>query len=100
MKKYLFVILFIGFFNQLQAQDIFDAYQNNEEVTYVSVSPKMFQLLARMTVNSADKEAQEFIQMVSSITNFRVTLFELLGSPSFPFLLRWTYFQKPILENW
>ena len=72
MKKYLFVILFIGFFNQLQAQDIFDAYQNNEEVTYVSVSPKMFQLLARMTVNSADKEAQEFIQMVSSITNFRV----------------------------
>ena len=72
MKKYLFVILFIGFFNPLQAQDIFDAYQNNEEVTYVSVSPKMFQLLARMTVNTTDNEAQEFIQMVSSITNFKV----------------------------
>ena len=74
MKKYLWLCMCFMGLQTLSAQDIFDAYQNNEDVTYVSVSPKMFQLLARMTVNTTDNEAQEFIQMVSSITNFKVVV--------------------------
>lgn len=74
MRKSIVLLLSILGLNSIQAQSIFDTYQNNEDVTYVSISPKMFQLLGRMTVSSADEEAQEFIEMVSSITTFKVLI--------------------------
>ncbi|MGB0376835.1 MAG: DUF4252 domain-containing protein [Flavobacteriaceae bacterium] len=72
MRNLALAILTFMCSNALLAQNIFDTYQNNEDVTYVSINPKMFQLLARMTVNSADEEAQEFLSMVSSIQTFKV----------------------------
>jgi|SRR5690554_285268 len=54
------------------AQDIFTKYSDNPDVTYVSIKPKMFQMLAKMDINSDDPEAQEYIKMVNSITSFKV----------------------------
>src|SRR5690554_7778888 len=54
------------------AQDIFTKYSDNTDVTYVSIKPKMFQMLAKMDINSDDPEAQEYIKMVNSITSFKV----------------------------
>lgn len=54
------------------AQDIFTKYSENPEVTYVSIKPKMFQMLAKMDINSEDPEAQEYLKMVNSITSFKV----------------------------
>lgn len=54
------------------AQDIFSKYSDNPEVTYVSIKPKMFQMLAKMDINTDDPEAQEYIDMVNSITSFKV----------------------------
>ncbi|GGG59466.1 hypothetical protein GCM10010976_32750 [Bizionia arctica] len=54
------------------AQDIFAKYSDNPEVTYVSIKPKMFQMLAKMDINSDDPEAQEYLDMVNSITSFKV----------------------------
>jgi hypothetical protein len=54
------------------AQDIFAKYSDNSEVTYVSIKPKMFQMLAKMDINSDDPEANEYIKMVNSITSFKV----------------------------
>lgn len=54
------------------AQDIFDRYEDDEKVTFVAMQPKMFQMLAKMSVNSEDAEAQEFFELVNSITSFRV----------------------------
>jgi hypothetical protein len=54
------------------AQDIFAKYSENPDVTYVSIKPKMFQMLAKMDINSDDPEAQEYIKMVNSITSFKV----------------------------
>ena len=53
------------------AQNIFEKYSDNENVTYVSIKPKMFQMLAKMDVNTDDPEAQEYINMVNSITSFK-----------------------------
>lgn len=54
------------------AQDIFDKYEDNEKVTFVAMQPKMFQMLGKMSVDSDDPEAQEFFELVNSITSFKV----------------------------
>lgn len=51
--------------------DIFDKYNDNDNVTYASIKPKMFQMLAKINVDTDDKEAQEFMDMVKSITSFK-----------------------------
>ncbi|WP_417236029.1 DUF4252 domain-containing protein [Bizionia paragorgiae] len=51
--------------------DIFSKYSDNSSVTYVSIKPKMFQMLAKMDINPEDAEAKEFMQMVNSITSFK-----------------------------
>ncbi len=53
------------------AQNVFEKYSDNENVTYVSIKPKMFQMLAKMDINTDDSEAQEYINMVNSITSFK-----------------------------
>ena len=53
------------------AQDIFSKYDGNIDVTYVDIKPKMFQMLAKMDVKVDDLEAQDYIEMVNSITSLR-----------------------------
>ncbi|WP_418511492.1 DUF4252 domain-containing protein [Corallibacter sp.] len=74
MKKnvLLFLMAIVLFPLSSQAQDIFSKYSENPEVTYVSIKPKMFQMLAKMDINTDDPETQEYIKMVNSITSFKV----------------------------
>ncbi|MFC5195707.1 DUF4252 domain-containing protein [Bizionia hallyeonensis] len=74
MKKYtlIFVLALMMMPFASQAQDIFAKYSENSEVTYVSIKPKMFQMLAKMDINTDDPESQEYINMVNSITSFKV----------------------------
>ncbi|HEY5687683.1 MAG TPA: DUF4252 domain-containing protein [Yeosuana sp.] len=53
------------------AQDIFERYNDNSDVTYVSIKPKMFQMIAKMGINVDDPEAKSFMDMVNSITSFK-----------------------------
>lgn len=53
------------------AQDIFEKYNDNSDVTYVSIKPKMFQMIAKMGINIEDPEAKAYMDMVSSITSFK-----------------------------
>lgn len=55
----------------LAQSDIFSKYSDDTNVTYVSIKPKMFQMLAKMDINPEDAEAKEFMQMVNSITSFK-----------------------------
>lgn len=74
MKKYTVTLLMAIMLLPLtsMAQDIFAKYAENPDVTYVSIKPKMFQMLAKMDINTDDPEAQEYIKMVNSITSFKV----------------------------
>ena len=74
MKKIqLFIpLLLISFWGS--GQTIFERYANNSEVTLVSISPKMFKMLGQMNFSVDDPEAQEYLQMVSSISNFKVLI--------------------------
>lgn len=72
MKKLIFILTLAllplaGF-----GQAVFDKYAESEDVSVVIMQPKMFQLLAKMSVNAEDPEAQEFFSLVNSITSFKV----------------------------
>ncbi|AUC81033.1 DUF4252 domain-containing protein [Lacinutrix sp. Bg11-31] len=74
MKKSIIVFAFAILLMPLTAMaqsDIFDKYSDNDNVTYASIKPKMFQMLAKINVQTDDKEAQEFMDMVKSITSFK-----------------------------
>lgn len=72
MKKILLltVIAIAPYF--VQAQDIFEKYEDDDKVTFVAMQPKMFQMLAKMSVNADEPEAREFFDLVNSITSFKV----------------------------
>jgi hypothetical protein len=53
-------------------QSIFDKYEGDENVTFVSMQPKMFQMLASISASTDDPEAQDFFALVNSITSFKV----------------------------
>ncbi|WGD34936.1 DUF4252 domain-containing protein [Olleya sp. YS] len=53
------------------AQDIFEKYSDDDNVTYVSIKPKMFQMLAKMDIDTDDPEAKAYLDMVNSITSFK-----------------------------
>lgn len=69
MKSTFFLLLIAP---MIMAQSIFDTYQANDQVTYVSISPQMFSMLAKININVEDKEAQEFIELVSQIKTFKL----------------------------
>ena len=54
--------------------NIFDKYRDSGDVTYVSIKPKMFQMLAKIDIDTDDKDAKEFIEMVNSITSFKTMM--------------------------
>lgn len=73
MKKNLILFVMAIMLMPLTAmsQNIFEKYSDNGDVTYVSIKPKMFQMLAKIDISTDDPEAQAFIKMVNSITSFK-----------------------------
>jgi len=74
MKKSLIVFAFAILLMPLTAMaqsDIFEKYSDNDNVTYASIKPKMFQMLAKINVQTDDKESQDFMNMAKSITSFK-----------------------------
>lgn len=74
MKKYFLLVLVLSFSAVVSGQSVFEKYQNNKEVTAISISPKMFQLLGSMSLSSDDPEADALMEMIKGITNFRALI--------------------------
>ena len=53
------------------AQNVFEKYSDDADVTYVSIKPKMFQMIAKMGISEDDPETKAFMNMVNSITSFK-----------------------------
>ncbi|WP_194768070.1 DUF4252 domain-containing protein [Tamlana sp. I1] len=67
MVMALLLLPFIG----MAQKDIFEKYSDNADVTYVSIKPKMFQMIAKMGISVDDPEAEAYMNMVKSITSFK-----------------------------
>ncbi|MBD0832274.1 DUF4252 domain-containing protein [Aestuariibaculum sediminum] len=70
-KLLLFVLALVLPMAAMAQKDIFEKYSDNPEVTYVSIQPKMFQMIAKMGINVDDPEAKAYMDMVKSITSFK-----------------------------
>lgn len=55
-------------------KNIFEKYSDNSDVTYVSIKPKMFQMIAKMGIDIDDAEARAYMDMVKSITSFKTII--------------------------
>ncbi|MFL1011233.1 DUF4252 domain-containing protein [Flavisericum labens] len=55
----------------LAQKDIFEKYSDNNDVTYVNIKPKMFQMIAKIGIDTDDAEAKAYMDMVKSITSFK-----------------------------
>lgn len=73
IKKYTVSLLVAVLFLPLtaMAQDVFAKYDGNIDVTYVDIKPRMFQILAKIDVTTDDPEAQDFLEVVNSITSLK-----------------------------
>ena len=70
-KLVVFVMAIMLFPLTSMGQNIFEKYSDNHDVTYVSIKPKMFQMLAKMDIDTDDPETKAYVEMVKSITSFK-----------------------------
>lgn len=74
MKNKLIILVMVIMllpFAGIAQKDIFEKYNDNPDVTYVSIKPKMFEMIAKMGIDIDDPEARAYMDMVKSITSFK-----------------------------
>ncbi len=72
MKKYMLILLVALLPVAGTSQSLFDKYEELDEVTSVIVNQSMFNLLAKIDVETDDPEAQEFMDIAKSIKSLKV----------------------------
>lgn len=72
MKKYILIVGLALISATGFAQSLFDKYEDLEEVTSVVVTQKAFELLAKMDIEVDDPEAQDFMDIATSISSLKV----------------------------
>lgn len=56
----------------LFSQSVFDKFENNDDVTTVIVSKKMFEMMGKVKVDSKDPQTQQFLNLVKKLENLKV----------------------------
>ncbi len=79
MKKVILLVMLLALPVLTFGQDIFKKYADNENVTYVSISPRMFKMLTDIGIDADDPEAKEFLKMVNSMKSLQVIATEDKG---------------------
>ncbi len=69
-KKIILVALFT--LSLSWGQDIFEKYEHDDSVSYFSISPKMFEMLAKLSIETNDPESSQFLSLVQEIKSFKV----------------------------
>jgi len=72
MKKLAILIAFMVAPVLVSAQNAFDSFENEDDVTSVIVTKNMFKLLSTMDLHSDDQEAQEYLALVNSLENIKI----------------------------
>ncbi len=72
MKKLAILITLLVAPLLVGAQNAFDAFEDENDVTSVVVTKNMFKLLSKMDLNSNDPEAQEYLDLVNNLDNIKI----------------------------
>ena len=74
MKKLFIRLLLLIFPFITSGQSIFEKFQNNKNVTSISITPKMFQMLGSMAFSSNDPESIYLKEIISEIKSFKALI--------------------------
>lgn len=72
MKKLTLAIVLLITPLMVSAQGIWDSFENDDDVTSVIITSKMFKLLSKIDVETDDQEAKDFMSMVNSLNNIKI----------------------------
>ena len=72
MKKLTILIALLMAPLLVSAQNAFDSFEDEKDVTSVIVTKNMFKLLSKMDLDSTDPEAKEYLTMVDNLDNIKV----------------------------
>jgi Domain of unknown function (DUF4252) len=53
-------------------QSVFDKFDGQEEVSTIIVNKKMFEMMGKVKMDPADKEAQQYLNLVKKLDNLKV----------------------------
>lgn len=72
MKKYILILTIAVLPMMGFSQSLFDKYEDLDDVTSVVVSKKAFELLAKMDIEVDDPDAQDFMDIATSVNSLKV----------------------------
>ena len=73
MKKFIVAIVFAFLPTLIFAQQsVFDKFDGPDDITVVTVTKKMFQMMGDVKMNPKDKEAQQFLSLTKKLNNLKV----------------------------
>ena len=72
MKKIIVIVLFALMPSAVFSQSAFDKFDGRESVTTVIVNKKMFEMIAKMKMDTKDKETQQYLDLVKKLSSLKV----------------------------
>ena len=72
MKKLVILVALIIAPMLVSAQNAFDAFEDENDVTSVVVTKNMFKLLSKIDLNSDDPETKEYLSLVNNLDNIKI----------------------------
>ncbi len=71
MKRIL-TIAIILISNVFFAQNLFEKFDNQDNITGISVNKKMFELMSKVKIDTNDKETQQYLALINDLDNLKV----------------------------
>lgn len=72
MKKIIITLIFALLPTLFFAQNAFDKFDGQDDVTSIIVNKKMFELMSKVKVDASDKEAQQYLNLIKKLDNLKV----------------------------
>lgn len=72
IAKIAFTIALLLLPSLIFAQSVFDKFDGQDDVTSVIVNKKMFQMMGNVKMDSKDKEAQQYLDLIKNLDNLKV----------------------------
>ncbi len=72
MKKIIITLVMTLVSNLFFAQAAFDKFDGQDDVTSIIVNKKMFELMSKVKMDSSDKEAQQYMNLIKKLDNLKV----------------------------
>ena len=72
MKNFIITIVLAFFTHAFYAQNAFDKFDGQDDVTSVIVNKKMFDIMSKVKVDASDKETQQYMALIKKLDNLKV----------------------------